>query len=160
MSVSKYLYIPKHLELIECPNKGLGVIATKSIREGEVVCELYFDSIGPSLTAHNAIQMGEDVFLNNNLKTIDDYFNHNCAPNTRINFSRYSFEALRDIEKGEEITWNYLTTEYDMVRYGEDFDCKCGSENCMGRIKGFKFLTRTQKQRLWPYLSPYLMTKL
>jgi hypothetical protein len=62
-----------------------------------------------------------------------------------------NFVALRNIKKGEEITYNYLTTEYDLVRDNLDFDCKCGSKN--GRIKGFKFLTKSQKLKLKPLLS-------
>ena len=38
--------------------------------------------------------------------------------------------ALRDIEKGEELTSNY---GWDLDGY-EDHPCRCGAENCIGYI--------------------------
>lgn len=60
------------------------------------------------------------------------YINHSCNPNceTDIINDRIWIVSLRDIKKGEEITYNY----------GYDFDaalnhpCRCGSENCVGFI--------------------------
>lgn len=153
-----YMYIPPHLKLVDFLSKGRGVIANEPLQKGEVVCELFFDSIRPREIAVNAVQKWEDDFLSNNLKTIDDYFNHSCEPTTRINWSRYTFDALRDIREGEEITWNYLSTEYDLLLDGADFDCRCKSQNCVGRIKGFRYLNHQQKQELFPYLSTFLRT--
>ncbi len=152
------MYIPSHLRLVDIPDKGCGVIAAKPLREGEVVCELYFDSINPREIAVNAVQKWENDFLSNSLKTIDDYFNHSCNPTTKINWSRCTFDALRDIRESEEITWNYLTTEYDLLRDSADFDCRCESQNCVRRIKGFRYLNSKQKQELFPYLSTFLRT--
>jgi len=104
--------------------------------------------------------MGSLSFNFNNIvkMLIDDYFNHSCQPTTRINWSRLTFDALRDLREGEEITWNYLTTEYDLLQDSEDFDCRCESQNCLGRIKGFRYLNRQQKQELFLYLSTFLRT--
>jgi hypothetical protein len=40
------------------------------------------------------------------------------------------FTALRDIEKGEELVFNY---GFDLEVW-EDHPCRCGSENCVGFI--------------------------
>ncbi|HLD72365.1 MAG TPA: SET domain-containing protein-lysine N-methyltransferase [Candidatus Nanoarchaeia archaeon] len=152
------MYLPTHLQLADFPGKSRGVIAARPLQKGEVVCELYFDSVRPREIAVNAVQRWENDFLSNNLKTIDDYFNHSCQPTTRINWSRLTFDALRDLREGEEITWNYLTTEYDLLQDSEDFDCRCESQNCLGRIKGFRYLNRQQKQELFLYLSTFLRT--
>lgn len=159
MRLSKGLYVPDHLRLSK-NDKGCSVVAAQPIEKGEIVCELYFDSIRPKqAAASKSVQMWRNVFLNNKLKTMDNYFNHSCDPTTRINFSRYTFEALRDIATGEEITWNYLTTEYDLAGRNEDFECKCNYDNCVGAVKGFKFLAKRQQKELWPYLSTYLRTE-
>lgn len=69
------------------------------------------------------------------------------------------FRALRDIQPGEELTWNYLTTEYDMQKERAVFDCRCGSENRVGEVKGFKYLSKEQQEALLPVVSTFLRTK-
>ncbi len=150
------MYVPQHLELIKIPDKGYGVIAKKAIQKGEIVCELFFDSIRPRTFAVSAVQIWENDFLSNTLRTIDDYFNHSCNPTTKIDLSRAIFTALKYIPVGEEITWNYLTTEYDLVRNQQDFDCRCGAKNCIRKVQGFRYLNHSSKQMLLPYLSSYL----
>ncbi len=39
------MYVPKHLKVIDTPDKGLAVVAREKIKVGEVVCELFFDSL-------------------------------------------------------------------------------------------------------------------
>jgi len=140
------------------PGKGQGVIAREVIKKEEVVCELFFDSVKSRTFAINAVQGGEDAFLSNSLKTIDDCFNHSCEPTTRLDLSRAIFIALKDLNVGEEVTWNYLTTEYDLLKNEEGFYCICGAKNCIGYIRGFKYLNDSQKQELGPHLSPFLRT--
>lgn len=62
-----------------------------------------------------------------------------------MNLSELTVCALRDIAPGEEITFNYLTTESGMA---VPFNCICGSSNCFGFIQGRNFLTRSQAERL------------
>ena len=87
----------------------------------------------------------------------ENFLNHFCSPNGYINFDDLTYRALRPIKKGEELTFNYLTTEWDMAN---KFDCDCGSNKCYGQIKGFKYLTLKQQKELEPLLSPFLKKKL
>jgi hypothetical protein len=73
------------------------------------------------------------------------YLNHCCDPNGYMNTSERTFHALRDIAAGEQITFNYLTTESEMA---VPFNCTCGSPNCFGFIQGRNFLTSEQSYRL------------
>lgn len=73
------------------------------------------------------------------------YLNHSCEPNGYINTIERTFRALRDIALGEQITFNYLTTESEMA---VPFNCNCGSPNCFGFIQGRNFLTSEQADRL------------
>ena len=77
-----------------------------------------------------------------------------------MDLKEMNYTAIKDIKKGEEITYNYLTTEFDLVRDNLDFNCLCKSKNCLKHIKGFKFLTEKQKLKLKPLLSPFLRKKL
>jgi uncharacterized protein len=62
------------------------------------------------------------------------YINHSCDPNAEPDIIRGKIWiiALKDIEKGEEITYDY---GYDLDSW-EDHPCKCGSKNCLGYIVG------------------------
>lgn len=60
------------------------------------------------------------------------YINHSCTPNceTHIIRGHIWIEALKDIKKGEEITYNY---GYDYDDY-EDHRCNCQTDRCIGYI--------------------------
>ncbi len=60
------------------------------------------------------------------------YINHSCEPNCyyQIRDERVFIHALRDIKKGEELTFNY---EYDLDGF-EEHPCRCGSPRCVGYI--------------------------
>ncbi len=58
--------------------------------------------------------------------------NHSCNPNceTWIEEDQIFVYALRDLKKGEELTFNY---GFEADTY-EDHPCRCGSEKCVGYI--------------------------
>lgn len=60
------------------------------------------------------------------------FVNHSCDPNCEaLNIGgRIWIVALRDIARGEEITYNY---GYDIEDY-EEFPCLCGRARCVGYI--------------------------
>ncbi|MBK1834223.1 SET domain-containing protein [Roseibacillus ishigakijimensis] len=78
--------------------------------------------------------------------------NHSCDPNC-IAYTvegdgedRIIIYALRDIEKGEELTFDY---GFDLECY-EDHPCRCGAANCIGYIVS---------QEQWPELRKLLKKK-
>jgi hypothetical protein len=81
------------------------------------------------------------------------FLNHSCDGNTRIQGN--CLIALRPICPGEEVTFNYNTTEYEMA---SPFTCHCGSPFCIGEIRGYKFLARSERERLQPLLSLHLQS--
>ncbi len=58
--------------------------------------------------------------------------NHSCKPNCEAHDVKGDiwFIALRDIKKGEELTFNY---GYDLEHW-EEHPCLCGEPNCIGYI--------------------------
>jgi hypothetical protein len=52
--------------------------------------------------------------------------------------------ALRDIEAGEEVTWDYSTT---MFEDDWEIECLCGAYNCRGRIREFRYLPDDIKRK-------------
>lgn len=80
------------------------------------------------------------------------FLNHSCAPNARVQFPQLI--AASPIGVGEEITFNYNTTEYELI---EPFRCQCGAIHCAEWIRGFKFVEPEDRARLLPLLPPYLV---
>jgi SET domain-containing protein len=66
------------------------------------------------------------------------YINHSCSPNCEsVNEDgRIFIEARRDIEPGEELTYDYrLETEGRITRRMQKlFACNCGSRRCRGTL--------------------------
>ncbi|MEX2581588.1 MAG: SET domain-containing protein-lysine N-methyltransferase [Verrucomicrobiales bacterium] len=74
--------------------------------------------------------------------------NHSCDPNCEafIEEDQIWIAALRDIDKDEELFFNY---GFDLECY-EDHPCRCGAERCVGYIAGEEY---------WPKLKRKLATK-
>jgi hypothetical protein len=85
---------------------------------------------------------------------IDDEMNHSCGANARIEFSDLTIGAKREINTGEEVCINYCATEDSLE---EPFSCDCGSENCYGVVRGFRYLSPAQKRAIKDDLSPNLI---
>jgi SET domain-containing protein len=64
--------------------------------------------------------------------------NHSCDPNVFIKhetIARSKFYAMRDIKKGEQLTYDYGVNALDQIdKELSKIECKCGSENCRGII--------------------------
>lgn len=126
--------------------KGKGRFAVENIVKDEVLVKFVGKIVSnPSGTS---IQVG----FNKHLEKPATYFNHSCNANTYINYDDLTMRSLRPISPGEEITFNYNSTEYDMK---ESFKCGCGSENCLKIIRGFKHLSKEQQKNI-KHLAPYL----
>ncbi|OYT91657.1 MAG: hypothetical protein CFE43_11965 [Burkholderiales bacterium PBB3] len=68
--------------------------------------------------------------------------NHSCDPNLWVDAQSLAMVAKRDIAAGEALTFNYLTTEWDMA---EPFSCQCGTKHCFGNISGARYLEIPQR---------------
>ncbi|HRZ85482.1 MAG TPA: SET domain-containing protein-lysine N-methyltransferase [Candidatus Paceibacterota bacterium] len=141
---------------------GKGVFAVKDIKKGEYLCIMD----GEEMTINEMIRRvdeeeseeGSDPLQIDNNKYIDltevpRSFNHSCDPNAFIS-GKNTLKAMKDIKKGEEITYDYSTTMNDnaeIINEGGDEDyvwtckCNCGSKNCRGIINQFKTLPKKLK---------------
>tara|TARA_R100000027_G_scaffold60818_4_gene51753 strand:- start:17705 stop:18205 length:501 start_codon:yes stop_codon:yes gene_type:complete len=65
-------------------------------------------------------------------KNLAKYANHSCEPNCEaVNYrGEIWFVALRDIEKGEELTFDYGYA----LESALDHRCRCGTPSCIGYI--------------------------
>jgi hypothetical protein len=130
----------------------LGVFATEDIKEGETIFNINTSIVTNKPSVYSVqIGAGKHVQPPDNIDVSDkpDYFwkylNHSCEPNSYCNLNDLTFKALRDIKKGEHITFNYLTTEEDM---NNPFKCNCKSEKCFKYIRGYKYLSEQEKEMI------------
>ncbi|MBU2562149.1 MAG: SET domain-containing protein [Nanoarchaeota archaeon] len=150
--------IPDSIEIKESNGKGL--FAKRLIKKGSIV--FHFDGkIGDDAhTNPESLQIDEDKFLESTAG-FDNFLNHSCEPNCNIDWENLNLVALRNIQIGEELSFDYNTAEYDLINMVENcsFKCNCGSKNCIGKVKGFRYLTLEQKKEIQKFISPFLKKK-
>ncbi len=136
---------------------GKGVFAKAVIRKGELIAE--FD--GPIFTYdyehwnddlyNHVIQFHPKKWRDSN--GVARLINHSCDPNCGIK-GKFKVVAMRRIEKGEEITWDYEMTErhpYWRMR------CRCGSPNCRKRIGDYRRMPKKVREKYKGYISRWLI---
>ncbi len=134
--------------------EGLGVFAVEAISAGEVlmaIAEVFVEQ-----RARHTIQIDEHRHQAGT-DEIDDYLNHSCDPNCALDFERLELVAARPLAVGDELSFNYLTSEWDMAA---PFVCGCRSAACMGTIAGFGHLSPATQDALARLVSPYLRQRL
>jgi hypothetical protein len=111
-------------------HKGKYVVTTVSFRTGAVVLQV---------TGHHTVPVANRFTVQAGIATHLagigplTFMNHSCAPNVFINTPDMTVTALRDIAAGEELSFFYPSTEWQMA---EPFDCHCGAAPCIGRVAG------------------------
>jgi hypothetical protein len=155
---------PSGLKFVYVEGKGLGVFADRNFQNGEDIISFINTFVDRDHATSEAVQVTDDTYLDTEWLVTEAFINHSCDPNAklevRLDQPSSAYVAIKDIAKDEEITFNYLATEYDMVKNGGDFECACGSPDCYHHIQCFKYLTRDQQEKLKLLLLPYLANKL
>lgn len=83
----------------------------------------------------------------------EKYMNHSCDPNTYW-LDDDTMIASRDILPGEEITYDYATTE---ITVPFQMECNCGSENCRGIITTSDYLIPEWQARFGQHLPKHVL---
>ena len=102
---------PESFEVLQVgPHKGVGLFATRKFRAGESIYRLDYWS-----------QERMPVHVTN----------HSCDPNASFDEGGMLF-AVREIEPGEEITYDYLAHPIPASPW--NFRCVCGAKRCVGWV--------------------------
>lgn len=155
---------PEGLMLRKIEGKGTGVFAQYDWPSGKKICDCSGYKVSLNKVTAMCLQVDENVFLQGTGE-FDDFVNHSCDPNCVIRFENGTavLYVLKDIKAGEELTFDYNTSDWDMLEQEENsgeqltFDCLCQSSNCVGRVKGFRHLTAEQRNARKNSLSPLLI---
>lgn len=147
---------------------GKGIFAIKKIGKGELIAD-FENGSGKFLPLEEAdriyeagndymLQVDDNVFFvatgKNELEDAD-FINHSCEPNCGIK-ERLKIVAIRSIEKGEEISFDYAMSEssdYSMK-------CLCGKQKCRKFICGDDWKIRDLQKNYNGFFSGYLQKKI
>ncbi len=112
-------------------NNQKAFFAQLSYQPGDVVAEFHAGAILNEPTYLTVqVEIGKHIMLQpEHLQ----YINHSCDPNVFFDTHAMQVIALKPIGLGDEMTFFYPSTEWDMA---QPFTCFCGSSNCLGEIKG------------------------
>jgi len=156
---------PADLILKDVPGKGRGVFATGNFKSDQFVLEFFGDirDIDSFSDLTYALQVGPKDFMTAS-GGIDDYVNHSCDPNTGIRSEDgcIILFALRPITSGEEITFDYATTQEGGFW---TMGCCCESPSCRLTIGDFSDLPEDRqafyvaRQAVLPYVLDTLQVK-
>ncbi len=122
------------------PRLKLILVAKDDIAKGEIIFTCNSEEIARERT-WRTIQIDFNRHVKNDLL---DYVDHSCEPNSVFDVDRLAMISLRRIERGESITFFYPGAEVELAM---DFDCQCGSPDCIGHLKGGFYLTGRHMQR-------------
>ncbi|XP_052100280.1 histone-lysine N-methyltransferase ASH1L-like isoform X2 [Mytilus californianus] len=140
------------LDVFITADRGCGVRVSEKLTAGqfileylgEVVSELEFKRRMTENYSqerhHYCLNLDSGAMIDGyRMGNIGRFVNHSCKPNCEIQkwnvngVYRMALFALRDIESGEELCYDYNFHSYNM---DSQQDCMCGSENCRGVIGG------------------------
>lgn len=128
-----------------------GCYTTRPIRKGTLIVEY----VGERLTYEQADELYDD-FENTYLFGLDGgkciidgygvgaFVNHSCKPNCETDQIRGKMWiiAQRDIEAGEELTY-----DYNLYDGEDDAPCLCGARRCRGSLYSATHLRKLTKKR-------------
>jgi hypothetical protein len=116
-------------------NNQNALIALQSFQPGEMIAEFWAGTIAAEPTYLTVqVDVGKHITLQPEFL---QYINHSCDPNVFFDTTLMKVVALREIQEGEEFTFFYPSTEWQMT---QSFNCYCGSASCLGDIRGAAFL--------------------
>lgn len=139
---------------------GMGVFAAEDIASGERV-RLVDGGIvfrvnktkEDSLSNPDWIGIGQNRWIDP--RGVLRFLNHSCEPNVGVvtpETDVVAIVAMRDIDEGEELTFDYSTTECDPLW---EMMCTCRSVHCRRIVRSILTLPRARYELYLPYIPGY-----
>lgn len=150
----------RNVTVKESKISGQGVFALKDFNKDEFILHIE----GKIIETYNPSSLSKevqdhcfpfDVIKNKKAYILPmspwKYLNHSCDPTAGIKNNR-DIVAIREIKKGEEITFDYAMNNIDEWK----MECRCRSENCRGIISTFVALDDKTKKKYSGYVIDYI----
>jgi len=135
---------------IDAKQNSRSLYSRKTFAKDDVIAEF-----GAKETFDQPTYLTVQVSDNEHIELLPEYLeciNHSCEPNCFFDTTRLELVALKDIKEDEELTFFYPSTEWDM---DQAFKCVCGNKNCIGLVKGARYLSAENiaKYRFTDYIN-------
>ncbi len=148
------------VEIKETGKYGLGLFASEDIKKEEIVDDFSPGNVYsakkcselPKEIADYAVQFEEHKWID--YQSNGCYINHSCEPNCGVK-GNFQIVAMRDIKKGEELTYDYEMTENSDWR----MECKCGSKSCRKIIGAYDNMPPSVREKYKGYIAQWLVEK-
>lgn len=158
--IKEKLKMKKDLYVAKSSIHGNGVFTKKNFKKGETVFILKGEKVffpirskKDSEKGPNWVGIGRNLWIQVKKGDIVNYVNHSCNPNIGIK-GAVTFVALKDIKKGEEITFDYSTTEEDIWWEIKNYENK-NIKNYRPVIKSIQSLPLNVYKKYLPYIPKY-----
>jgi SET domain-containing protein len=166
-----YSWMNPKLIVKDTKKYGKGVFAIKKIRKDELLSIFggYVMSRSeemklPKKVNDNAVQISEGYVLGvKKVSELEDasYFNHSCNPNAGFK-GQIFLVAMRNIRKGEQITFDYGMVLHEIKNLDKQYKlkCYCGSKKCRRFITFNDWKKPELQKKYFGYFQLYLQEKL
>ena len=132
---------------IKTENKYRSLVTRQNFKAGDVIYTIPKEKLSHKPTRYT-VQIDRDLHTEvGKLAAL----NHSCDPNVFLDTDHLLVIARRDIQAGEELTFFYPSTEWEMEA---PFICLCGSANCIHVVAGARFLPLSTLEQ--HYLSRHI----
>jgi hypothetical protein len=136
---------------IKTENKFRSLITKQAYKRGEIICDIPTEKVINKANRYT-VQIGRDEHTEvGKLSAL----NHSCDPNVILDTENLKMVARRDIGEGEELSFFYPATEWEM---DAPFICLCGSSNCIHVVAGARFLPLSTLEN--HYLNRHIREKM
>ena len=159
-------WVSSKVDCIYIHGKGKGLVAIERINKGEIVSisggiiiqTNYWETLNDlNLDYSYFVAEGFLICPLNPEDPSDDWrMNHCCQPNCGIK-GQIVFVAIKDIQVGEELTFDYAMSESDP---NYRMPLSCDKENCRKNFTGNDWKQKDIQEKYKGYFSQYLQDKI
>jgi SET domain len=148
--VSNHVFATRYQDI---DNQQNSLHSTKSFKKDEVICG-FEAGITQNYATYLTVQVDVDKHITLQPEFLQ-YINHSCEPTVFFDTTTMQLIALQDLKEGDEFTFFYPSTEWDMA---QPFVCNCGSKHCLQLINGASHLTKStlDKYKLTNFIQQQL----
>ena len=123
---------------IDPANNHRSLYSRKEFRVNELISEFTAKGVYPN-PSYLTVQISDEEHIELFPECLE-CINHSCDPNCFFDTTKMQLVSLKRIKEGEELTFFYPSTEWDM---DQAFQCFCRNKNCIGMIQGAKYLSES-----------------
>jgi hypothetical protein len=136
---------------IKTENKFRSLVTKQAYRQGDLICAIPTEKV---VNKPNRFTVQIDVDKHTEVGKLAA-LNHSCDPNVILDTEHLLVYARKDIEKGEELSFFYPATEWEM---DAPFICLCGAANCIHVVAGARFLPLSTLEH--HFLNKHIRTRM